>query len=147
MSGKGGRSKNCGIRREIRKGGESLPVVTSGLPSPGLPEESPPEVPKEQGQKRQGKQPRAPPGSFTLSLPHIGTQGASATTSKPPGLCGLPPGSPRPRGPESGKGMNGTGDGPVSDNNTILLPQDVIRQTCAQPPLSQAWGERGGQLV
>ena len=36
---------------------------------------------------------------------------------------------------------------PVSNNNTVLLPQDVISQTCAQPPLSQAWEERGGRQL
>lgn len=58
--GRGGVKKLWNQTGEIRKRGESLQVVTSGLPSPGLPEESPREVPKEQGQKRQGKQPRAP---------------------------------------------------------------------------------------
>lgn len=43
--------------------------------------------------------------------------------------------------------MRGASEGLVGNNNTILLPQDVISQTCAQPPLSQAPGDRGGRLV
>ena len=58
---------------------------------------------------------------------------------KPPGLSWLP----QPWSPESEPGKGGPG----SNNNTTLLPRDVISQTCAQPPLSQAWGERGGWLV
>lgn len=40
--------------------------------------------------------------------------------------------------------MSGTSDGLVCNNSTILLPHDVISQTCAQPPLSQAWGTEVG---
>lgn len=40
--------------------------------------------------------------------------------------------------------MRGASEGLVCNNNTILLPQDVISQTCAQPPLSQARGTEVG---
>lgn len=56
------------------------------------------------------------------------------------------PGPVCSRCPASGKGKSGTSGGPVCNNKTILRPRDVISQTCAQPPLSQAWGtEVGGR--
>lgn len=53
---------------------------------------------------------------------------------------------PQPQGPEW-EGVSGTSDDLFYNNSAILLPQDVISQTCTQPPLSQPGEERGGWLM
>lgn len=81
------------------------------------------------------------PLSVLASRGHRGNLRYPFQTSRP--FCALCL-APQPWGPKSGKGMSGTSDGLVCNNNSILLPQDVISQTCAQPPLSQAWGTEVG---